>query len=186
MVIQVLTGILVLITGVYAWVTFKILEANESVVREMQRQSEDIARPRISIFVHALPSRPMFQLTVRNVGMSSASNLSMKMNRSFIAEHNNKDIASIAAFTKIIPSFAPHETIDIQLGKTFVILSDDKDEELRPLQFAIEATYYFGSRHYVETTHIDLSVQMDTSLITDAIVEQMDRMNKTLKNIAER
>ena len=43
--LEVLTGILVIITGSYAWATYKILRANEKVVEEMKEQSEAIMRP---------------------------------------------------------------------------------------------------------------------------------------------
>jgi hypothetical protein len=55
---------------------------------------------------------------------------------------------------------------------------------LRPLKFKIEADYWFCASHYSETTYIDLSAQMMTSLITDAIVEQMDKINSHLEKIA--
>lgn len=143
--IESVTALLVLITGFYAWATYRILQANESVVREMQRQSEEVARPRISIYVHTLPSRPMFHLTVRNIGPSSASNLRLHLNKPFHPETRNGDLASSAAFSQAIPSFAPGESIDMQLGRTFVILGESRDEELRPLDFAIMADYWFGS-----------------------------------------
>ena len=46
---EVLTAILVLITGFYAYVTFRILKANEKVVAEMGNQTESINRPYINI-----------------------------------------------------------------------------------------------------------------------------------------
>ena len=182
---EVLTGLLVAITGIYAFLTFRILEANKNVVTEMRRQSEELARPRISIFVHSLPSRPMFHLTVRNIGPSAATNLKLRLSKPFHIEKENVELSTTAAFSKIIPNFAPGEKIDFQLGRTFTILARE-NEDLRPLTFTIDADYWFGARHYVETTHIDLSVQMMTSLITDAIVEQMDKINRHLEEIAAR
>jgi hypothetical protein len=181
--IEALTVLLVVITGFYAWATYKILRANENVVREMQQQSEEIARPRISVFVHALPSRPVFHLTIRNVGPSAATNLTLRLNKSFRMEHEDKDLSDMTAFSKSIPNFGSRESIDFQLGRTFVILGEDRDEAVRPLKFTIEADYWFGAKHYVETTHIDLAVQEMTSLTTDAIVEQMTYVNQHLEKI---
>jgi hypothetical protein len=87
------------------------------------------------------------------------------------------------AFSQPIPNFAPGESIEFQLGRTFVILGDDRDEALRPLEFAIEADYWFGKKHYIETTYINLNVQQMTSLTTDAIVEQMTYTNTHLQDI---
>jgi hypothetical protein len=181
--IEALTTLLVLITGFYAWATYRILKANESVVSEMQRQSEEVARPRISIYVYTLPSRPMFHLTVRNIGSSSASNLRLNLDRPFHPETHDKDLSSSAAFSKPIPSFGPGERMDIQLGRTFVILGESRDEKLRPLTFSITADYWYGSKNYAETTNIDLNTRMMTALTTDAIVEQMSYIHDSLKNI---
>jgi hypothetical protein len=181
--IEVLTALLVIITGIYAWATYKILRANENVVGEMQRQSEEIARPRISIFAHTLPSRPMIHLTLRNIGPSSASNLRLRLSKPFYVETRNEDLAATTAFSKPIPNFGPGERMDFQLGRTFVILGENRDEKLRPLEFSIESDYWFGSRHYTETTQIDLGVLAMAALTTDAIVEQMTYLNNHLKEI---
>ncbi len=155
----------------------------ETLVTEMQRQSEEVARPRISMYVHTLPSRPMFHLTIRNAGPSSASNLRLRLSKPFHPETHKTDLASSAAFSKSIPNFASGERLDFQLGRTLVILGEDRDEDLRPLEFAITANYWFGSKNYVETTHIDLNSQMMTALTTDAIVEQMSYLQDRLKEI---
>ena len=47
--IEVLTTLLVVITGFYAWATCRILRANEQVVSVMQEQSEAINRPYIAV-----------------------------------------------------------------------------------------------------------------------------------------
>ena len=39
---EILTGALVLITGFYAWATYKILKANERVVEVMHEQAEAV------------------------------------------------------------------------------------------------------------------------------------------------
>jgi hypothetical protein len=182
---EVITAVLVIITGFYAWATYRILRTNENVVSEMQRQSEEIARPRISIFAHTLPSRPVFHLTIRNIGSSAASNLRLRLSKPFFEGIENKNLASAPAFSKLIPNLGPDETIQFQLGAAFEIIGNGRDDSMRPLEFAIEADYWFGGKHYVETTHIDLGVQQMTSLTTDAIVEQMTYINKHLKDMLQ-
>jgi hypothetical protein len=182
---EVITAVLVIITGFYAWATYRILRTNENVVSEMQRQSEEIARPRISIFAHTLPSRPVFHLTIRNIGSSAASNLRLRLSKPFFEGIENKNLAPAPAFSKLIPNLGPDETIQFQLGAAFEIIGNGRDDSMRPLEFAIEADYWFGGKHYVETTHIDLGVQQMTSLTTDAIVEQMTYINKHLKDMLQ-
>jgi hypothetical protein len=182
---EVLTAALVAITGFYALTTHKILRANENIVREMQRQSEEIARPRISIFAHTLPSRPVFHLTIRNVGPSAASNLRLRLSKPFFEAFHNRNIAAAPAFSKLIPNLGAGESIDFQLGRTVELLGDGRDESMRPWEFTVEADYRFGLKHYVETTHIDLGAQQMTSLTTDAAVEQMTYINRHLEDIVK-
>ena len=49
MIIEVLTGILTLITGIYAYLTFRMAKASEESVKAVRQQSEDALRPYISI-----------------------------------------------------------------------------------------------------------------------------------------
>jgi hypothetical protein len=182
---EILTLVLIGITGFYAWATYRILKANESVVREMQRQSEEIARPRISISAHTLPSRPIFHLTIRNAGPSAASNLRLRLSKPFFEAFHNRNLAAAPAFSKPIPNLGTGESIDFQLGKTVELLGDGRDESMRPWEFTIEADYWFGLKLYVETTHIDLGAQQMTSLTTDAAVEQMTYINRHLEDIVK-
>ncbi|MEW8505505.1 MAG: hypothetical protein AB2598_02295 [Candidatus Thiodiazotropha sp.] len=49
MMIDYLTGALVIITGFFAWATFRILRANEKVVEVMHEQAEAVTRPYVSV-----------------------------------------------------------------------------------------------------------------------------------------
>ena len=58
--IDILTFLLVVITGFYAWVTFKILNAYEAVLSEMRNEQESLFRPYISIAPTFYPDNPCF------------------------------------------------------------------------------------------------------------------------------
>ena len=73
--------------------------------------------------------------------------------------------------------------MDIQLGRTFVILGEDRDEVRRPLEFSVIADYNFGSTKYSETTQFDLNIHRVRALTTDAMVEQMSYLQDRLKDI---
>ncbi len=63
-----LTGLLVLITGFYAWATYRILKANELVVEAMREQSEATYRPYVTAGVYLEPDNPIFYLRIANTG----------------------------------------------------------------------------------------------------------------------
>jgi hypothetical protein len=56
---------------------------------------------------------------------------------------------------------------------------------MRPWEFTVSADYWFGLKHYVEITHIDLGAQQMTSVTTDAVVEQMTYINRHLEDIVK-
>jgi len=74
MAIEVLTGILVLITGFYAWVTYRIMDVNRATLLTMLQQAEALARPYVSVRVFTEPNNPVFYLRIANTGRTAANN----------------------------------------------------------------------------------------------------------------
>jgi hypothetical protein len=62
--IEILTSLLVIITGFYAWVTFRIMKANERTVAAMHSQIESATRPYIAVGLVTIPNSNMFYLRV--------------------------------------------------------------------------------------------------------------------------
>ena len=46
---ELLTSVFVVITGVYAWITFRIMKANERTVASVREQTESLNRPYVTI-----------------------------------------------------------------------------------------------------------------------------------------
>ena len=76
MVIEVLTGLLVVITGFYACVTYKMLTA-------LQQQAEAVTRPYLTINVFSEPKDVFFYLRIANTGRTGASNVRLILDRDF-------------------------------------------------------------------------------------------------------
>ena len=76
MAIEVLTGLLVIITGFYAWVTYKMLTA-------LQQQAEAVTRPYLTINVFSEPKDVLFYLRIANTGRTGASNVRLTLDRDF-------------------------------------------------------------------------------------------------------
>ena len=79
--IEILTGLLVVITGTYALFTFKILKANENIVKQMRTQQEAMFRPYVSISPIVFPENIIFFLKIKNTGLTSAKNLKLSIDR---------------------------------------------------------------------------------------------------------
>ena len=97
-----LTLALVVLTGLYAWTTFRILRANEAVVTAMKVQTEAQLRPYIVVGAAPRIGTTLMCLHVENTGRSAAVEVSLTMDRAFYPhaerrEHEN--LAKLPAFT---------------------------------------------------------------------------------------
>lgn len=107
-----LTLALVIITGFYAWATFRILRANESVVIAMQSQTEALLRPYVVVYVTPRPriGTTLVLIEINNKGRSPATGLRLTLDKDFFShakplQENN--IAKSFAFSHTIESLAP-------------------------------------------------------------------------------
>ena len=87
MAIEVLTALLVGITGFYAWVTYKMLTA-------LQQQAEAVTRPYLTINVFSEPNSVTFYLRIANTGKTGASNVRLTLDRDFY-QFGQKDRPSL-------------------------------------------------------------------------------------------
>ena len=72
----------VLLTAMFAGLTFFILRANRAAVGAMREQMADQNRPFVSVAVQVRMGTPVLQLLVRNIGRSPAQNLRLCVFRS--------------------------------------------------------------------------------------------------------
>lgn len=78
----VLTALLVVITGFYAWATFRILRANEAVVKVMKDQLEAQGRPYVHPSLFVVPGTnfwPSYQERRQNGRERSAANYRQRL-----------------------------------------------------------------------------------------------------------
>jgi len=73
---EILTALLVLITGVYVFVTYKILRANERVVSTIQEQINSSVRPYIYF---DLAHGPLINAKLKNTGITAGYNVSVQL-----------------------------------------------------------------------------------------------------------
>jgi hypothetical protein len=106
-VIDYLTGILVFITAIYSYLTYKMAKASEASVQAMREQSEAMLRPYVTISPYVRPHTTVLYLRIENAGRSAAENLRLSMDKDFFQfgevtqpDHN---LRTKAAFGLYIP-----------------------------------------------------------------------------------
>jgi len=184
--IDILTAVLVIITGFYAWATFRILRANEKVVSVMERQAVAMVRPYITVAPFVLPGTPLISLKIANSGQSAARNLRMTMDRDFYKfaeKQEGKNIATFVAFQQPIDMLAPGAELIFDLAQGFKIFVEDADEGIVPKVFTISASYEFPGGSVEERNTIDLRPFMESTTPRDQVVTELQEIRKAIEKI---
>jgi hypothetical protein len=184
-----LTLALVVITGFYAWATFRILRANEGVVAAMREQTETQLRPYVVISVAPRVGTTLLCLTVKNAGRSPAVNLRMKFDRDFFKngeKRKENNLAALSAFTNPIESLAPDSRLIFNLGVGGAIFGSQADPSVCPTVFSIDATYQHGTREYVEKSTIDIRPMLSSAVEHDPVAGELERLRESIEKIAKR
>jgi len=194
--IDILTGLLVLITGFYAWATFRILKANERVVEVMRSQSEAMTRPYIIISPYLEPETSMVRLVISNTGKTAANHLRLFIDKSFYPFgelKEDRNLAALPAFQDEIDSFAPGLEITFGLAVGAHLFNEKTDEELTPKQFSITAEYSFGDTKVKEAHSIDLRFLYMVDVPQDLYVKhlkeikaEIGKVSSSLKTMADK
>jgi len=182
--IEILTAILVIITGIYVFFTFRILKANETIVEKMHEQQEAVYRPYISISPVIYPENPVAFLKIKNTGLTAANNLRLNLDKDFFQfgeKREERNLKSHAAFKDQISSLVPGAEIYFYLAQTFVIFGKKEGEDLTPHIFSISAEYEYLGKKVFEKTTIDLCPYLGAANPHDPLVKQL----KDIKDVIE-
>lgn len=183
--IETLTALLVLITGFYAWVTFKTHKANEEILSEMRRQQEAFYRPYVSISPVVFSDNPCFFLKIKNSGKTTAHNLKLTIDKNFYQfgrQSPENNLRILGAFTETIDSFVPGAELLFYLAQGFVVFGKDSDENITPHKFSIYAEYEYMNRKFVEKTIIDLYPYSESAIPKDSVVDKLKLLTDTIDN----
>jgi len=180
--------ILVLITGVYAYFTFRILKANQDVANEMAAQRHDLRRPIVSIY----PEFDEFlvaSLIIKNSGLSPATNLNLKIDKDFFqfAERvDGKNLRSFSAFNNEIAALASGSEIRFDLAEGFNLGEKDECGEIAPIKFSVEAKYEFLSTKFEEVTVVDLQPFFQATVRRSKKLTEVEKIRKALEKLASK
>jgi hypothetical protein len=183
-----LTGILVVTTAIYAWITFKIMKANKQIVGAMHEQREAEVRPYVTINVFTVPRNPIFYLRIANTGKTGANNVRLTLDRDFYpyGQTNAPSLKAITAFQQPIQQLPPGAEMVFGLAQGFVVLGNNVDEAVTPPVFSISATYSFGERTVSETTTIDLRPYKESKNEPSPAIDELEKIREALEKIANK
>jgi len=175
--------LLLIVTCIYAFFTYKILKANEGVLREMQQQQESLYRPYISISPVTFADNPILSLRIKNTGRTNARQVKLVLDRDFyqfgeMKEENN--LRNFSAFSTIIDSFAPDAEMLFYLAQSFVIFGENANPEITPSVFKVTAKYEYYGGTVEETTTIDLKPYLHSAIPQNPIAVELKKIKESI------
>jgi hypothetical protein len=186
-VLEYLTAILVFVTAIYSYITFKILQANRAVVDEMQKQSEAVFRPYMTVRPFIPDGSIVVYLAVKNEGKTPANNLRLKIDRDFFMwgrkDLKESNLAQMAAFQEEIDCFPPKQELIFALGTGPTLFGEKADLAITPRAFNISATYKYSNKQIVESTSVDLKPFLGTLVKPSPIVEGLKEISDAVKKL---
>ncbi|HDS1081290.1 TPA: hypothetical protein QDZ83_004451 [Pluralibacter gergoviae] len=175
MTMEILTAILVIITGAYAYLTYKMSKMNERSVQIMNDQTEALSRPYLVIQPVIRPHTTFLYLKIFNSGKTSALNVKLELDKDFYQfDEKDRNLKNINVFNTRIDSFAPNQELYFALGQGWVVFGESKNP--LPEQFTITATYSYMGKEVMEKNHIDLRPFAYSEGEKNPIVEELERI----------
>jgi len=175
----VLTAILVIITGVYAYLTYRMATTSQASVRLMKEQTDAIIRPYVVVSLVKRPNKPFIHLRVENTGQTAAVDLTLSLGGSGFDKIKNFDVmkrlSGAHLFTKQTASFPPRCPVFFLLGFGSTLNGGD-DKKYPEKTFTVTARYSFAGQTVSETTTIDVNQYDATMLETDPVVDALTQI----------
>jgi hypothetical protein len=171
--IEILTFLLVIITGIYAYLTFRILQANRASVSLMASQIEASTRPHVTLSLER-ERAGFYSFEVSNRGRSAARQLRLTCDpeiRPVSAAGSvvqvGKPTDATGLFRHPITYLAPDQTIRVLFGHYSGIRDSYPD-----LRFKIALAYDGVGQSYSEKVELSLKPTDETSHLAEYDVGQ--------------
>ena len=182
MVIEYFTAILVFITAIYAYLTYRMAKASEASVEAMRNQSESLLRPYITVSPFIRANTPILYLRVKNTGKTGAQNLRLSIDRDFLQFGDRENLRALSAFTTPIDSLPPGAELIFGLAQGWILFGEKSKPDVCPSQFNVTASYDFSGKTVQEITQVDLRPYLGTEGEHDPIVEELEKIRRVLEN----
>jgi len=180
---SILTLGLLIVTGIYAWLTHRLAKAGE-------QQSWEMARPRIVVALGSNQGGQFVFLEIKNIGMTPAEELMLSFDRAVHQQFGGgDDIREVPILKEGVRSYPPGAVVRIGLGIGFSYLEDGVDRDRHPLSFTVTAKYTGGRRVLTEEFPIDIHRQLRATLLDRNYSDDFartfpDRFSKEMRALA--
>ena len=185
MVIEYLTAILAFITAIYAYLTHRMARASEASVEAMHAQNDALTRPYITVTPFVRKHTPLLYLRIENSGRTAAENVRLTLDRDFFqfGEKNKpmKNLRNMSAFQNTIDSMPPSLKLNFVLGQAWVIFGKNADSTATPNRFVVTVKYEYSDKSVEEAHQVDLRPYLKTEVERDPVVEELEKIRKTLE-----
>ena len=179
--ITILTAVLVVITGVYVYLTYRMAKASEAASTLMKEQADAITRPYVSISLVKRHNNPHIFLRVENTGQTTARDMTINFGPEVDSVRDIDEIKKIREsylFTKTLASFPPHSPVFFLLGFGASLSCDNKSASKTPL--SITAKYSYGHQTFTETSWLDVNQYDGSALDTNPIVSALGHIKEEI------
>ena len=182
---NVISLVLVLVTGIYVALTWRIASANKGMLDNIREQYRESLRPVIFPSLQ-VRDQVVLALVFTNTGRSPAYRVRIRIDRDFFqfAEVQN-NIRDYNLFNQDIPVFAPATEFPIDLAQGFNLDKEHVGRNITPSKFNITVSYASLDQEFEETIPIDLNPFFQTHH-AKSTAEWLGVMEKHLKKIADK
>lgn len=184
MIMEILTAILVVVTGIYAYLTHKMSNMSERSVQMMKEQTEAMSRPYLVVQPIVRPHTPFLYLKIYNSGKTPALNVKLELDKDFYQfDESNKNLRNTSAFSTTFDSFAPSQELFFALGQGWLIFGDSKHS--LPTEFVVTATYSYMDKEVVEENRVDLRPFEQSEGERNPIVEELEKIREVQEKLVK-
>ncbi|WP_264878328.1 hypothetical protein [Vibrio agarivorans] len=184
MIMEILTAILVVVTAVYAFLTYKMSQMSERSVQVMKEQTEAMSRPYLVFQPVVRPHTPLLYLKIYNSGNTPAVGVKLSIDQDFYQyDELGKNLKSLSIFDDKIDSLSPNQEMFFALGEGWKVFGDSKNP--MPQQFTITASYSFMNKTVEEKNHIDLRPFAFSEGERNPIVEELEIIRRAFEKFTK-
>ncbi len=184
-----LTFILVVVTAVYVFFTFKILQENQKAIRVMEAQLEASTRPYIVIKTFSVHESQMILLSISNIGKSAAEELKLQIDKDFYRYGKSEEdfnLKELNLFKNTTEHFQPGTELVYYLVDAEELFKKPNNINKTPLQFTITAEYKYLGKNFIEKTIIDLTQNRDVAMNYDPFIGNLKKIADSVEKISKK
>lgn len=181
-----LTGVLVVVTAIYVYLTWRIANANQRMLERVEEQHREEMRPNVFASLE-FRAQTVARLVVENKGKTPAYRLRASIDKDFyqFASAGSTNVREIPFFTEETPWFPPGARVVFDLAQGFNFDVVRGGANITPSNFLVKLEYESKFDSYEDECKIDVRPYLQMH-VEATIGEQIGRIENTLKKIASK